>query len=355
MAAPAADAEALLAHVLGFERAHLHAEPESAVRDEDAARFRDLVARRAARVPLQHLTGVQEFWSLRFQVGPAVLIPRPESELLIEAFLRLNRRPDPIVVDVGTGSGCLAIAVAHETPGALVHATDVSEEALMVARLNAASLDVAGRIAFYRGDLLEPLGGLGLEGQVDFILSNPPYIGEGELASLEPVPSGAHRRHEEGGRSGHGRAPARRGGLYERRGRDPGHDRPRAGHGRANPGGSAMKLIVAIVRPEKLNDVLEALYKEEVRGLTITLARGHGGELESVETYRGTTVKMALVDKVRLDIGVSEPFVERTVQAIMRSGRTGEVGDGKIFVLPVQKVYRIRTGEEDVEAVTPLA
>jgi len=186
VAAPAADAEALLAHVLGFERAHLHAEPESAVRDEDAARFRDLVARRAARVPLQHLTGVQEFWSLRFQVGPAVLIPRPESELLIEAFLRLNRRPDPIVVDVGTGSGCLAIAVAHEARGALVHATDVSEEALMVARLNAASLDVAGRIAFYRGDLLEPLGGLGLEGQVDFILSNPPYIGEGELASLEP-------------------------------------------------------------------------------------------------------------------------------------------------------------------------
>ena len=116
-----------------------------------------------------------------------------------------------------------------------------------------------------------------------------------------------------------------------------------------------MKLIVAIVRPEKLNDVLEALYKEEVRGLTITLARGHGGELESVETYRGTTVKMELVDKVRLDIGVSEPFVERTVQAIMRSGRTGEVGDGKIFVLPLQKVYRIRTGEEDVEAVTPLA
>jgi len=115
-----------------------------------------------------------------------------------------------------------------------------------------------------------------------------------------------------------------------------------------------MKLIVAIVRPEKLNDVLEALYQEEVRGLTITPARGHGGELESVETYRGMTVKMDLVDKVRLDIGVSEPFVERTVQAIMRSARTGEVGDGKIFVLPVQKVYRIRTGEEDVEAVTPL-
>src|SRR5206468_1254765 len=116
-----------------------------------------------------------------------------------------------------------------------------------------------------------------------------------------------------------------------------------------------MKLIVAIVRPEKLNDVLEALYKEEVRGMTIRLARGHSGELESVETYLGTTLKIELVDKVRLDIGVSEPFVERTVQAIMRSGRTCEDGDGKIFVLPVQKVHRIRTGEEDVEAVAPLA
>jgi nitrogen regulatory protein P-II 1 len=115
-----------------------------------------------------------------------------------------------------------------------------------------------------------------------------------------------------------------------------------------------MKLIVAIVRPEKLNEVLEELFREEVRGLTITMARGHGGELESVETYRGTTVKMELVDKVRLDIGVSEPFVERTVQAIMRSARTGDVGDGKIFVLPVEHVYRIRTGELDIDAVTPL-
>jgi nitrogen regulatory protein P-II 1 len=115
-----------------------------------------------------------------------------------------------------------------------------------------------------------------------------------------------------------------------------------------------MKLIVAIVRPECVNDVLEALYQEEVRGLTLTTARGHGGELASVETYRGTTVKMELVDKVRLEIGVSEPFVERTVRAIMRGARTGEVGDGKIFVLPVEKIYRIRTGEQDIDAVTPV-
>ena len=115
-----------------------------------------------------------------------------------------------------------------------------------------------------------------------------------------------------------------------------------------------MKLIVAVIRPEKLNDVLEALYRAEVRGLTISRVRGHGGETEAVETYRGTTVKMELHDKVRLEIGVSDPFVQPTVKAVLSSGATGEVGDGKIFVLPVEKVYRIRTGEEDRSAVTPV-
>lgn len=114
-----------------------------------------------------------------------------------------------------------------------------------------------------------------------------------------------------------------------------------------------MKLITAIVRPEKLNDVLEALFRAEVHGLTITRAQGHGGERESVETYRGTTVKMELVDKVRLDVGVSEPFVDRTVEAVRTAAQTGRVGDGKIFVVPVERVVRIRTGEEDTAAVTP--
>ena len=116
-----------------------------------------------------------------------------------------------------------------------------------------------------------------------------------------------------------------------------------------------MKLVVAIIRPEKLNDVLEALYRAEVRGLTITPVRGHGGETEAVETYRGMTVKVDLQDKVRLEIGVSDHFVQPTVRAILTSGSTGEVGDGKIFVLPVEKVYRIRTGEEDQAAVTPVS
>src|SRR4030081_961919 len=115
-----------------------------------------------------------------------------------------------------------------------------------------------------------------------------------------------------------------------------------------------MKLVVAIIRPEKLNDVLEALYRAEVRGLTISRVRGHGGETEAVETYRGMTVKVELHDKGRLEIGLSDSFVAPTVKAILASAATGEVGDGKVFVLPVEKVYRIRTGEEDRSAVTPV-
>lgn len=115
-----------------------------------------------------------------------------------------------------------------------------------------------------------------------------------------------------------------------------------------------MKMIVAVVRKEKLNDVLEALFAADVHGITVQGVQGHGGERERVQTYRGMTVKMELLEKVRLDIAVSEPWVERTVQTILGAARTGEVGDGKIFVLPVEKAYRIRTGEEDAEAITPL-
>jgi nitrogen regulatory protein P-II 1 len=114
-----------------------------------------------------------------------------------------------------------------------------------------------------------------------------------------------------------------------------------------------MKLIVAIIRPEKLNDVLERLYRAEVRGLTVSRVMGHGGETEQVETYRGTTVKVELHEKVRLEIGVSDSFIDVTVGAILASACTGEVGDGKVFVLPVESVYRIRTGERDQAAVTP--
>lgn len=114
-----------------------------------------------------------------------------------------------------------------------------------------------------------------------------------------------------------------------------------------------MKLIIAVIRPDRLNDVLEALYHAEVRGLTVSRVMGHGGETERVETYRGTTVKMGLQEKVRLEIGVSEPFVNITVKAILASARTGDVGDGKVFVVDVEQVHRIRTGERDEAAVTP--
>jgi nitrogen regulatory protein P-II 1 len=115
-----------------------------------------------------------------------------------------------------------------------------------------------------------------------------------------------------------------------------------------------VKLVVAVIRPEKVNDVLEALFRADVQGLTISRVKGHGGETERVETYRGTTVKMELSEKVRLEIGVSNHFVEPTISAIAAAARTGEVGDGKIFVLPVERIVRIRTGEVDQAAVTPV-
>ena len=116
-----------------------------------------------------------------------------------------------------------------------------------------------------------------------------------------------------------------------------------------------MKLVIGIVRPEKANDVLEALYRADVRGLSISRVQGHGGELDRVETYRGTTVQVGLSDKVRFEIAVSDPFVQPTINALCEGGRTGEVGDGKIFVLPMEQAVRIRTGETDLGAVTPVS
>jgi nitrogen regulatory protein PII len=115
-----------------------------------------------------------------------------------------------------------------------------------------------------------------------------------------------------------------------------------------------VKLVIGIVRPEKANDVLESLYRAEVRGVSMSRVQGHGGELERVETYRGTTVKMGLAEKVRLEIAVSDEFVEATIDALCDGARTGEVGDGKIFVVPLEQAVRIRTGDRDTGAVTPV-
>lgn len=129
-------------------------------------------------------------------------------------------------------------------------------------------------------------------------------------------------------------------------------DRSRAGL--VSDRGRIVKLVIGIVRPEKANDVLEALYRAEVRGLSISRVQGHGGELERVETYRGTTVQMGLSEKVRFEIAVSDDFVEPTLEALCDGARTGDVGDGKIFVLPLERVVRIRTSETDDAAVTPV-
>jgi nitrogen regulatory protein P-II 1 len=115
-----------------------------------------------------------------------------------------------------------------------------------------------------------------------------------------------------------------------------------------------VKLVVGIVRPEKANDVLEALFRAEVRGVSMSRVQGHGGELERVETYRGTTVQMGLSEKVRFEIAVSDEFVQPTVDALREGAHTGAVGDGKIFVLPLDQAVRIRTGEVDHGAVTPV-
>jgi nitrogen regulatory protein PII len=115
-----------------------------------------------------------------------------------------------------------------------------------------------------------------------------------------------------------------------------------------------VKLVIGIVRPEQANQVLEALHRAEVRGFSMSRVQGHGGEVERVETYRGTTVQMGLSEKVRFEVAVSDDFVDRTIEAFCAGARTGEVGDGKIFVTPLERAIRIRTGETDQGAVTPL-
>ncbi len=115
-----------------------------------------------------------------------------------------------------------------------------------------------------------------------------------------------------------------------------------------------MKLVIGIVRPDRVNDVLEALYRAEVRGFSVSRVQGHGGELDHVETYRGMRVKMGLSEKVRFEIAISDDFVQPTIDALCAGGQTGEVGDGKIFVVPLERVVRIRTGETDDSAVTPV-
>lgn len=181
------DAELLLRHVTGWDRTRLlrAAQDDEALPGDVHARFEALVVERARRRPLQHLTGVQAFWQHEFLVTRDVLIPRPDTEVLVEAALQaLRPRPAPRVVDVGTGSGCIALSLAHELPGARVCALDISAAALDVARANARRLGLTERVSFHQGDLLAPVADLA--GNIDAVVSNPPYVDPGERAELAP-------------------------------------------------------------------------------------------------------------------------------------------------------------------------
>jgi release factor glutamine methyltransferase len=181
---PRLDAEHLLRHLRGWDAAALVLGLREEWPDADQPAFDRLVDRRAARVPLQHLTGEQAFWRHVFRVTPDVLIPRPETEILVEAVLDAVRGiAAPRLLDVGTGSGCIALSLAAERPDAVVHAVDLSPAALAVARDNAERLDLAGRVRFHEGDLLAPVAA---EAPFDVIASNPPYVGADEIAALAP-------------------------------------------------------------------------------------------------------------------------------------------------------------------------
>jgi release factor glutamine methyltransferase len=179
---PRLDAEVLLAHCLGWRRIDLYTRYDEVPSEDVRKRFKELIGRRIEGCPVAYLVGRKEFFGLELEVGPAVLIPRPESEFVVMECLRLAKEiSQPQVLDIGTGSGNLAVAVPHQHRGARVTAIDISPEALAVASRNAAKHGVADRIRFLTGDLYSPLSP---GDQFDFVLSNPPYIAQEDVAKL---------------------------------------------------------------------------------------------------------------------------------------------------------------------------
>ena len=180
---PILDAEVLLAHALRVSRTALLAHPEREPPPKVTAQFSEWITRRIAREPLAYIIGEREFQGLTFEVGPCALIPRQETEVLVDiAVESLLGVTSPLVADIGLGTGCVAIAIAHTIPGALVYGTEFSKEALELAVRNSRKLGVAERVRFMEGDLLGPLSGI----QVHIIVSNPPYIPTVELGCLQP-------------------------------------------------------------------------------------------------------------------------------------------------------------------------
>ncbi len=175
----------LLGHVLGMDRARLLIESNMEVDQARLGEYLSLIDRRASGEPLQYITGHQEFYGLDFIVNPDVLIPRPETEFLVERVLALSRQDDPLIVDIGTGSGSIAVTLAVKLKTARVMAIDISGAALKVASANAHNHRVADRIEFIEGDLLDGLVDRGLENRVDFLVSNPPYVSAEDLALLQ--------------------------------------------------------------------------------------------------------------------------------------------------------------------------
>jgi release factor glutamine methyltransferase len=177
-------AGALLCHTLGIDRTHLLTRSNESIGPLPYQTYLSFVERRAAGEPLQYITGHQEFYGLDFIVTPEVLIPRPETEFLVDRVIKLARAGltgiIPVIVDVGTGSGCIAISLATHIPSARIIAIDISGAALAVAQANAARHGVKDEIEFIEGDLVGPLASLGLEAGVDFLASNPPYVEEGK-------------------------------------------------------------------------------------------------------------------------------------------------------------------------------
>ncbi|MCP9460553.1 MAG: peptide chain release factor N(5)-glutamine methyltransferase [Nitrospira sp.] len=185
----------IVSHVLGLEGHQLVSRAEQSVSDETWSRVASLASRRSAREPLQYILGTQEFCGLEFHVTPAVLIPRPETELLVQEALRVvDFAKETVLVDVGTGSGCVAVTLATILDKARIVAVDRSPEALAVAKANAERHGVVDKIEWMEGDLLSPLRERGLMGKVDVIASNPPYIAEAEWANLQPEVRGFEPR-----------------------------------------------------------------------------------------------------------------------------------------------------------------